>query len=546
MARHPLIPCAMLALALAVPGQRFADRAGSAGGARGLSLARGVPSPLLYLSIQPHGGRHRGVQVRRLLTDPTLSRWLGLGQLAAADRDQASDTLGLASDLLGRTEALGGGMELACTGVAARGIPLLVFRADLGDEVAARLASLLRRPEIATEHREVNGHRTFFPKLGERARGVPPIELALVEDQLLVSNDGTTLTALLGGSRRTRAGGVPLARQAAFRSLRARLDVGPGSMVVYADLAQLSSHAWGGGRSGTHWLLRWSGLSTTARLACAIQPAAQALRTTVLLDDGGATDGWWHTATQVKAHRLVTRLPVVDAGGIVLAVEAERVLGDGTVAAHAGAGLAALRAALTDGCSQLGLEPGAPLFERLGDTLAIALLGGRGSGEQVGADPGLAALQPAYSLHAKSAAAARSLFGECVQRVEERGVEAEQHREDGGAELLRFRPGAPDSLWLSVLDDALVLGAERMPIDRLHAAAGRSAEHRRARRRASNVLGRLGVFRAPVLGVFRVDLSPRDRAADPDAAGGSLVERSHVGFLQRTEGLLRVEMETEL
>ncbi len=500
--------------------------------AQDASLASRVRAPLLYLAVEPGLPKApSSVRAEHLLADPALLSALGLEQRPSPESDAGSTLLRLRR-LVGGVAAAGGEIELALVGVLPRvgapSLPLLVFRAALGGEASARMRALLEDERFARPHRRSGPHQVHaLQSLGSPRPGAL-IEVASFGDDLFVSNHMAAMDGALGAGG-TAAAPV-LVAETGYESLREQLEVTPGSLVLYVDFERLRHHLGPSLSGTTHWLLNWSGLASARRVVCAIRPGADGLRTTILLDDGGRPDGWLALARAQRLADVVQRLPRTGLGGFAFAVEPADVLRSDPGRGH-GRGLDALRSSLVGGCARIGLDPDAQVLRRLGDAVAVGV---------VRVDGGPASAAPVFCLHAKSAAAARSLFVECKELARPKGAVSLDASAPRGDRLVLL-PSGQFPLYLAVQRDALVLAFEAGAIDRFLSAPPAPAE---SARDVSASLQRIGAGKADVLGVFAVDLAELNTEPS-DSAQPSYLLRRHVGFLARGTQLTRIEVITD-
>lgn len=277
--------------------------------AQDTSLAEGLERPLLYARVTPSTGD----RAQDLLQHPVL---VGLGSPLTAD----GDVTAMLGDLAARTA---GPVEIAWTGTipAPPGpppagtvpvdLPLLVFRAELDAEAAARLTELLAAGRIAAPHRRVGSHRTYLlAPVGSGPAGHErpgkQVEVVLSGSDLLVSNHGRALEEVLGAAR---LHGPALVQDPDYLRLRHRLEAGPGAVEVFADVRQLLRRA--------PWDLRRLPLPRHA--LAVLEPKGRRLSASLILDFGGGTS--WSAALQpARAGELLGSLR---GGGLVLSLAAD-------------------------------------------------------------------------------------------------------------------------------------------------------------------------------------------------------------------------------
>ncbi|MEM7204068.1 MAG: hypothetical protein AAF628_27650 [Planctomycetota bacterium] len=538
----------LLLLAGLASGLVAQDQAGNEPGSRSqLRIARRVASPVLYMGIEP-GVPETAVPalgVADLLVDPVV---LSAAGLDSATRDVSiGPALRVLRRLVADAAAAGGAVEVAITSMLPRGeapaLPLLVLRVCLDPSLGERLRAQLDRPGFAVLDRKVGRGQVYRLGLAnglaaDRESAPGPgevIEVAVTGRELIVSNHRRAIEQLLiDVTDEARHERYPLTSQPAYRSLRQQLEIGPGSVLLYADLTLLRPWLRAAMDAETHWLLDSSGLTAARRVACALRPHEEGIQTSILLDDRGAPDGWLSLAEPVRAVELAQRVSPSAIGGVAFAVQPGRVLAQDPNSAY-GAGLAELRTSLLGGCSRLGLDAERQVIRRLGNTLAIDLVSERGVAE------------PVFHMQAKSAAAARSLFTECKTLANR---ERRASVQDGarGAEQVILLPHTERPLHVAVRRDQLLMAFDQPVLEAsLRAAGGRSRTQRaRFTKELISGLQSLGAAKREVQGVFTIDaerLLPELVQQHPQS---SLVLRSHVGYLQRMPQLTRIEVLTRL
>jgi hypothetical protein len=311
-------------------------------------------------------------------------------------------------------------------------------------------------------------------------------------------------------------------------------------VLFHADLARLQHRLTTLVGGDPAWFLRWSGLASAQRMLLAIRPAdGGGLRTSVLLRGEGAPDGWLAAVEQAPVQDLLRRLPEGGIGAAAFALQPARLLAADTAGGAQGEGLAALRANLSGGCSELGLDLANDIVARLGRACALQLFGRSADGVSV---PGAAAV---VSLPGTSRDAARSLFTDCKQDLTRSGAAAVQ-RGARDAEQLVIQAGG-ESLHVALVGDAVALAFDGAALDQAARAAAEVSPHdrRRAERDAMAALERLGAGdRREAAAVFRFDLrqlAPRERGGKPPTTSSYVLCR-HTGYLVQEPGRMRVEI----
>lgn len=555
--------------------------------AQALRLVDRVEAPMLYLSLsaapaaaQPKAGeagareRPRGGAVQELLADPAFDVLFGRG--TGDDGTPGQRALALVRGVLARSS---GDLELALTGVVpGSGQPLLVFRASLLPPDSERLQGLLEGNDLAEPNRVVGGRRTWSLRSPGRAEAGPGqlVEIALVGTDLLVANDATAVEELLADDGRTAVQKrLVLSADPRFTSLRQRLAVPPGSLLVYGDWLRLAQRLQDANDALPAFLFGWSGLGAARTVMASLSGEAASFRGTVLLDfdrettaamrarpapdrrpeprdgpggtrpgeprqhwrepgDKPSIDGWLASVQSVPARSLVAELPSEGLGGLVLAVDLADV-GQRTRLGHDM--VRELRFAFAD----LGLD-----FERN----VVGRLGTRGTAQLYLQRGATAAAEVAcvYALRAKSRSAAQDLFQDLRRAAEQHGSgRLVAARDRKGIELLELRTrrfwGA---VFVAVVEDSVLLACDAETLAQGIEEMKRARS--RGRRDAAVVAAMQAIGGEQVAGLFDVDLSPWfAHLAQAFAPGGenapkldlARIPKRHVGYLdvqQRTGG----------
>ncbi|MBK8098861.1 MAG: hypothetical protein IPK26_17240 [Planctomycetes bacterium] len=528
--------------------------------AQGPRLVDRIDSPLVYLALDavpartPSAPEHIG-SVRRMLADPALDRLLGFasgGDVRPAP-DSATGTLALLKDLIAKTA---GELELAVTGFmpVQHGdvrvqVPLLAFRARLSTAEATRMHGVLADVARARPHRRVGGTETWALAARVPSQPAGQVEVTLVDNDLVVTNSIVAMDELLlpmttSASRRVLAG------DGRFQSLRERLAAPPGSLLLFGDWPRLGNRlgALADGLGGD--LLEWSGLGAASAMMAALSPGEAGLTGTMLLSfpRSAAIDGWFSAVQSVPARALSDSLPAGGLGGLVLAMDPERAAGDTGVR---------FRELIQDVLDDFGLDFRRQVLGRLGQIGAMQVMFAPAGG-------GPSRLRAAYSLRARSRAAARELFDDLVRSTEVRRVGSVMPTRDRrDPKVLRLQlhghahppgdrphgpppggvpdgppPGGPGAgrpephadLYLSVLDDVLLFAYDPAAIAQVHEEARQG--NRKNRRDA--VLGTTlqAVGDGKVAGLFDLDLTPVFAAAfggNPQDWSG--IPARHLGYV---------------
>jgi hypothetical protein len=525
-----------------------------------LRLLDRIEAPLLYVALDAAsaeaGFEAAPGSVRKLLADPAFDRLFGAVGEPGRARTLVRGVLAKAA----------GEIELAMTGIApSGGQPLLVLRARLHDREAARLRGLLDgtadggadRGLLARQHRRLGPHQTYAFASDSAADGSGPdrigktMEVAVVDDDLVVANDGTAMHELLApADRRTTAvlDRLVLATDPRFRGLRQRLPASPGSLFVYCDWLRLGQRVRQADGGIASFLLAWSGLGSARAVMASLSAAeagAGAFSGTVLLDfdraqdaapardaaragsfvDGAdVVDGWFAAAQGVPARSLLAELPGGGLGGLVVAVDLSE------IAARSRRGASFLR--LFKNSFQLyGLDFDRHVLGRLGSRGAVQLL------FKPGADGNAAEVVSVYALRAKTKDAAADLFRDLERAVAQRGfgrlITAKDRR---GPDVLEVRhPHDGDPVCVAALDDLLLVAFDDATLVDVHDEHRRAAKAR-GKRDAAVTTALQAIGGDKVTGLFDLDLQPLlDGLATPAASGEPLapngIPRRHTGYL---------------
>jgi hypothetical protein len=499
-----------------------------AAGALGQSvrLEERIDAPLLYVSMAATDGEAKAADLRQLLQDPDLLALVGLSD-PSRDAVRGGMALRLLRSILASTT---GEIELALIGVEPRRTspdqPLLAFRARLGGGGAAGLRAFLENRERAQPRREVAGRQVFALPAGADAW----IEVVLIDDDLLASNHPAAIDRVLEEHTGVRA---VLASEPEYRRLRGEQPAASGSLLVFADWRRLEPRLRGLLGVERHWLLDWSGLASTERILLTMRPAGPGVATSVLLQQAAPADaaqvgpdGWLSLVQRTNPRDLVRDLPEQGFAALTVGLDPRRLVTSGL-----GPRMRGVVARMSGGCRQLGIDLAGQILRPLGETASLQVL-------LLGADAG-GAPSIAYSVRARSAAAARSLFTLSKAELTRAGW-ADLEKTDGG-EVLTLREMVDTGLskrrdvHLTVVRDALVFALDREALALLQQAGPR-----KERARIGARLRDLGAHRQDLGGVFSLDVG-QWLGRGPGASSDNPLLSSHDGYLQFEPGLIRLE-----
>jgi len=563
---------------------------------QGLRLVDLIESPMLYVSLEGDDGARRAgapgadtsSPVQRLLADPAFDALFAPGTGSAAP-GAAGKALTLVRGVLARSS---GDLEIALTGVVpAAGQPLLVLRARLLGDEAERLKGLFEATspgqKLVEPHRVLGGRQTYT-LLGSDGRGSRTtagpgelVELALVGTDLMVANDTTAMQELLQPAQRTTTSRRVLAADPRFQSLKKRLDVPPGSLLVYGDWQRLGQRLQTSSEGMPAFLLEWSGLGSARGVMASLSGVDANFTGTMLLDfdrppadrpadrgkpdagkadigkpdlgrrpgtgpgrdgrpprrdDRDGIDGWFAAAQSVPARSLLDELPGGGLGGLVLAVD----LAD--IAMRSRRGEHMLHH-LREAFREYGLDFERNVLGKLGERGTVQLLFRRGEGAAA------TELVSVYSARAKSRKAAAELFADLRRAAEQHGL----GKIVGGAtaagrgpevlELAEWRRGAPTGgppTYVAVHEDSVLLAFDAQTIAEVVEEYKSTAKARS--KRDAVVGGAISTIGGDtVSGLFDLDLTPvfEHVAAHVGNALGapatkfdlSRIPHRHIGFL---------------
>lgn len=565
-----IAPLVLAAVAAAVPAQ-------------GLRLVDRIEAPLLYLALDaaalnavaPASGANptssapnrsqlgdRGT-VQSLLADPALARLLG----GSAPSSSTGRALALVRGVLARSP---GEIEIALTGVLpANGQPLLVCRVSLQIAEAERMQGLLAGPELANPHRTVGGRATFALRSeGGRAAGPgEQIEIALVGGDLLLANDSTAIEELLAPqeSRTSAAPRLVLANDPRFTTLRKRLEVPAGSLLIYGDWLRLGQRLQAKAEGIAGAALEWSGLGSAKSVMASISGLGGAFTGTLLMDfdrttgerprgeppprgregrdgpgrppegrefsgygpEGSPIDGWFAAAQPAAARTLLPDLPVGGFGGLVLAVDFA------DIARHSHRGRE-LRFELQEAFDRFGLDFERNVIGRLGTRGTMQLLFRGVEGNSV---PEVVAV---YAVRAKSKKAASDLFADLRRASEQRGTgRLAAGRDKRNLDVLELRSRDREAPTCIAVHEDQVLFAYDADTLGVVADEWRRAGRVRQKRDAAVAAAVGTIGGEQVAGLFDLDLGAWLERAFVAAAGESEASRPdfsripkrHVGYL---------------
>jgi hypothetical protein len=483
--------------------------------------------------------------VQRLLADPSLDA-LFRAPASSSSSTATATALALVRGVLARSS---GELELVLTGILPQaGQPLLVLRARLQSDEAERLQTLLASGELAAPDRRIGERQTYRLRGAEGAAAGPGehVELALVGNDLLVGNDGSSLAELLtpvpAVTSATPKRAV-LSADARFRALRRELPAPAGSLWIYTDWQRLGTRVPTelDGLAGA--LLGSSGLGGARTVLASVSSAQSGFSATVLLefdaaraagprfDNDCGIDGWLAAVRPVPARQLLAELPGGGIGGLVLSVDLAAVAGSSHDGVH-------LLHDIEGAFEHYGLDFRRNVLDRLGERGTVQLQVG-----QAGRATDAVGMASIYSLRAKSRKEAADLFADLRRVGEAEGfaqlLPGKDSKDRRGIDVLqlRSRHGGEAMVAVAVVDDAVMLAPDAGElvafVDEL-----RKAPKARGKRDQAVVSAVQSIGGENVAGLFDVDLQPWfERLVGMFAGAGAQLDLSqlpkrHIGYLE--------------
>ncbi|MFK7741673.1 MAG: hypothetical protein AB8H80_15250 [Planctomycetota bacterium] len=492
-----------------------------------------------------------------LLTDPALDVVLAGGAIGrdAQGAPQAAGKSPMLSVVRSVLRHGASDVELVMTGiVAGGGTPLLVLRARLEHAQAERLrGSLESASGAARPSRQLGAHQTYtVPQPAGQASRKPServgqeLEMAVVGDDFVIGNDGSAMRELLDPMvERTSAAPSRrvLSADPSFCSLRDRLEVPSGSLIVYSDWRRLSRRLQSTMAGMPAQLLGSSGLGSASSLMISVAPAtvsgagaknAADFAATLLLgfdtsavehtaEQQRVIDGWFDATRPVPARELLRGLPKSGLGGLVLSVDLCEVAGRSDRSAS-------LAWELRQAFNAFGLNFDRNLVDRLGSRGTVQLHFGA---DLESKDQAFSSISAVYAVRAKNRAVASDLFAD-LRRVVEDADMGKLHEVRAGkrrADVLELRgKGLPFSAFLAVHGDSLLLTERQETLLQV------LDDLKRGRKRASRqvaIKDIKAIGGEAVAGLFDIDLEPllqHIAVALPGVDLQSLPSR-HIGYI---------------
>lgn len=549
----PKLALLLLFAVSGVHGKLPAQQDGGPDASPSLRLAERVPAPLAYFAV-PGGEGASGLD--SLLDDPAARLvWSSLvDESATRALEQLRELAALSA----------GEVEFTLNGLLARegqpALPLLLCRVELSSEGAAKLQAALDDGRLGSPSEAISGRKTWLLASSPARRAGGSFELALVGRELLVSNSRAALEDVLRvstGSGRTNSGAhaESIARHAIFAGQRAQLGAASQGNVLHIDWRRLRERALGRVGSAQALALDALGFGSAEHVTLGLRVEPDAVRTTAIVDQPRGPDGLLAASTPSTPRKLLADLPPLSLAAMTISVDQARLralvrANDDVVGSRFGHGLAG-------GCRSFGLDFEEQVLPRLGGSGGVQLVLLDDSAERQGV---------AFSIAARSAAAARSVLVDLREGFERHRAERgrpgasghgrgdHDHDRDGpprggftleaDRELLTLR-GPYGATSLGVVGDSLVLAPDRGTIERLaELEKGGARDRSRTRARTQDLCDRIlagqaSSKRAPI-GVVQIDGSLLARDGTPRAAGAA--DGRHAGLLFLDDGALRIEL----
>ncbi len=534
-------------------------------------LENRLENPLIYLSrLGP-----ALVDPLPLLDDPVLQKLLG-PRTPGGFGAQGSGALlrPLARLLSNRSEDL----ELALTKMvpginAPTETASLIFRCQLPKASAEQVAKVLHDQDLAVPARTLHGRQVYQLKASSSRQPLPQdpqnaVEVALVEDNLVVSNDPQALDQAI--SPETAASAPVLSQNTRYKDLRKRIDVPEGAVMLYAHWARLGPR-----RPQLSTLVEkelglpffWSGLGDTDRLLLVVRPAKKGVDgfvTSVLLGRRPKRhlphwqpphwpepehDGWLQAVEAAKPQQLLAGLQPGALGCLAVAVDPNKLLGPAARSPR----MLQLQAWIFGHAFQAGVDVRGQIIRRLGKvgSAQVLLLSGDGVKPRV-----------AYSFQARTGKQARELIADLKKALATSGRARSRQLESGrevleiaspgfGGHSYRGRFGGRDYALLAAVGDAVYFTFDQSTMEQIIAEAPQASrvKGRQARTQHDTTvrqfLKHLGVWDRKVAGVFAADLSTLahrvSEKPDTDPTRPGLFGM-HAGYITLEQELVRLEV----
>ncbi len=529
-------------------------------------LEHRLQNPLLYLSrLGP-----ALVDPLPLLNDPVLQRLLGQRAPGGFAAGRGALLRPLARLLSSKSEDL----ELALTKMvrAVNGeteTPYLIFRCQLLPASAEQVSKVLR-DSLAEPSRKLHGQQVYRLKgpgsVEERGRRDPQVEVVLVGNNLVVSNDPLALGQAI--NPHTVAGAPVLSQDARYKDLRKRIGVPKGAVMLYADWRRLGPRLSIMLQMEFGLPFRWSGLGDTDRLLLVVRPAKRGrdgFVTSVLLGrrpprrpthrPQRGHDGWLQAVEAAKPLQLLSGLHHGGVGSLAVAFDPKKLLGP----AARGPRMRRLQGWIFGHAFQVGLDVRRQVIRRLGKIggAQVMLLPGDGVRPRV-----------AYSFQAKTSKQARDLVMGLKKALANSG-RARCRQLDSGKEVLEIespgfgrhsfgrRFGGSDYALLAAVGDSVYLTFDR---DTMAQVMSRNRSRQTRAQQDAMVrqyLRHLGAWDKKVAGIFIGDLSSIATrvVGKPNVGKGGEDNKDqgkpkptpglfgmHAGYFTVEQGLVRLEV----
>lgn len=525
-------------------------------------LEHRLESPLLYLSrLGP-----ALVDPLPLLNDPVLQRLLAPRAPGGLAGRSGALLRPLARLLSRKSEDL----ELALTKMV-RAVepgtetPSLIFRCQLVDESAGQVAQVLQGT-LAEPSRKLHGQQVYRLKATAKGSGGSPVEVVLVDGNLVVSNDPVALGQAINPRTVSSTAGAPvLSHNDGYTSLREHIDVPKGAVMFYANWGRLGPRLSPSALVEMKFGLpfRWSGLADTDRLLLVARPAkrgSDGFVTSVLLGRRPPRprphwpahwprghDGWLRAVQPARPMQLVSGLHCGGLGSLAVALDPKKLLGP----AGRGPRMRRLQAWIFGRAFQMGLDVTGQIIGRLGKIggAQVLLLPGDGVRPRV-----------AYSFEAKSSSRARELVTDLQKALANSG-RARTRQLKSGKEVLEIKSpgferrfGGRDHALLAAIGDTVYFTFDQETMEHVVRQVAQMSGSKgrqvclQQEAMVRQYLKHLGAWDQKVAGIFATDLGAIARRVvgnDEDqgkSKTGSGLFGMHAGYFTVEQDLVRLEV----
>ncbi len=516
----------------------------------GVRLAERVPSPLAYLAVAAGDAPRRGLEA--IEVDPA-ARLVWSSFFDARTTEALGPLRELASLATGEVEFTLNALLPRADGPA---LPLLTCRVELSDDAASRLREALDQGQLGTRSDDVAGRPTWTMSEAQPAGARPELgrefRIALAGRDLLASNSPSSLDEILRGAApgaTTTVHPDSIAADRVFATQRQLLGETQGAHVLHVDWRRLRERIFERIGEAPSVALRSLGLDVAEHVTVAMRVKPDAMQTSVLVDQPQGPEGLLAVTAPTTARKILANLAPLSFASLTLSIDPARLRELARTEPGKARGAGFVRE-LVERCDVCGVD----FLEQV-----LPRLNGSGSAQLVLLDDHADDQGVAFSVGARSAAAARSLLGEVREAFERHHDGPPDHRRDrehgeghdhphfsrpdrmvrAEKDLLSFT-GPRGEASLGVVGSDLVFASRTDTIHRMGELSKRGGrERQRARQKTQDICDRVVANRAPTargaIGVVAIDSSALGIEGDASSAGG------HAGVLFLDEGTLRVE-----